>query len=230
MNYMWEALLQGEEQGIAKEDIWFTPARTANPYREVFFKDFNKSTLSGEPVDVNAYYRYGDILGLLLNEDIDCWPEIQSALFNLLAHYLSEMDLRSGLCRAEYYACFLREDIECGHFGPKYTEVLSSFPKAQERFVLFDLLKLYRVGPSLRVFAQLLRELYPRSIVYFDTCGRREILIYIGKAKNSVLEKQIDTLCDLFLPINLKIHIFWELHFGLIGVNETLEIGDVMIF
>ena len=230
MNYMWEALLQGEEQGLAKEDIWFTPSQTADPYREVFFKDFNKSALTREAVDVNAYYRYGSVFGSLLSEDMDDWPGIRSALFNLLAHYLSELDLRSGLCRSEYYALFLREDIESGLFGPKYTDVLRSFPKSQERFVLSGLLRLYRVGPSLQLFAQLLRDLYPRSIVYFDTHGRREVLIYIGKKKTPVLERQVNALCDLFLAINLKIHIFWELHFGLIGVDETLEIGDIMIF
>ncbi len=75
-----------------------------------------------------------------------------------------------------------------------------------------------------------MRELYPKSIVYFDTCGRRELLVYIGEVKTPVLDKQVSTLCDLFLTINLDVRIFWGLHFGLISVDETLEIGNIMMF
>ena len=66
MNYMWQILLEGEEQGLDKDDIRFQPSRIANPYREVFFKDFNKPVITEEPIDVNAYYRYGTVFGPLL--------------------------------------------------------------------------------------------------------------------------------------------------------------------
>lgn len=173
---------------------------------------------------------YAAVFESLLEEDIDGHDELRSALFDILVHYLSELDLREGLCRAEYYAQFLREDIESGLFGTKNAAVLRFFSKSQERFVLAGLLRLYRVGPSMRLFAQLLRELYPGSIAYLNTCAGRELLIYIGKKKTAALAAQVDLLCDLFVPADYELRLFWDMHFGLIGVDETMEIGGMMMF
>lgn len=230
MNYMWEVVLQGAEQGIGREDIRFAPSRLANPYREVFFKDINRISLDEESVEVNAYYRFGDIFGALLAEDMDKYPELQKKLFDILTHYLAELDLRQGLCRAEYYFKFLREDIEANLFGPKGGERLSCFGGRQRRLVLAGLLRMYKVGVSMRLLAQLLRELYPGSITYLDARGVRELLIYIGQKKTSALTAQVELICDLFVPADYDIKLFWDKHFGLIETDETMDIGNIMMF
>lgn len=230
MNYMWEILLQGEEQGLAKENLRFRPARTANPYREVFFKDFNKPILNREPIDVNAYYRFGAIFGPLLGEDMETYAELRAVLFDILAHFLSELDLRSGLCQAEYYAQFLREDIAANVFGQKNAKRLACFDRREKRLVTAGLLRMYKVGTSMRLFAQLLRELYPNSIVYLDARGVRELLVYVGTKQTPALLEQLELLCDMFVPADYDVKLFWELHFGLIDTLETMGIGNVMMY
>ena len=230
MNYMWEALLQGDEQGLGKEGVRFSPSKIANPYREVFFKDFNKPIITMEPVDVNVYYRYGAVFGALLGEDMADLPELQTVLFDVLAHYLSELDLRSGLCRAEYYARFLREDIAAGLFGRENAERLGCFNRKEKRLVAAGLLRMYKVGASMRLFAQLLRELYSNSITYLDARGVRELLIYVGKKQTRELLKQMEMLCDLFVPADYDVKLFWDMHFGLIDTEETMEIGSIMMY
>ena len=230
MNYMWEALLLGEEQGLSKDAVRFTPSRVANPYREVFFKDFNKPVINKEPIDVNVYYRYGNVFNSLLGEDMNVYPELQAVLFDVLAHFLSELDLRSGLCRAEYYARFLWEDIAAGIFGQENAERLKYFDRKEKKLMAAGLLRMYKVGASMRMFAQLLRELYPNSISYLDVRSERELLIYIGKKRTKKLYNQIDLLCDLFIPADYDVMLFWDKHFGLIGADETMEIGQIMMY
>ena len=230
MNYMWEVILRCEEQDLNKEAIHFIPSMMANPYREIFFKDFNKSLLSGKPVDVNVYYRFGSIFGMLLIEEMDEHSELRTTLFDILAHYLSELDLRSGLCRAEYYAHFLREDIAAGVFGAKNAERLNCFNRREKRLVAAGLLRMYKVGASMLLFAQLLRVIYPNSITYLDTRGTRELLIYVGKKQTKELQSQLELLCDLFVPADYEVKLFWELHFGLIDTLETMEIGQIMMY
>ena len=230
MNYMWEVLLEGEELGLTKQDIQFRPSRMANPYREVFFKDFNKTVINREPIYANAFYRFGAIFGTMLDENMNEFQELRDALFDILTHYLSELDLRSGLCRAEYYAKFLREDIAHGLYGRKNKERLVYFKRKQARLVASALLRMYKVGTSLRLFAQLLRELYSGSIAYLEARSVRELLIYVGKKETKALAAQLDFLCDLFVPVDYDIKLFWHMHFGLIGTDETMEIGNVMMY
>ena len=230
MNYMWEVLLQGVLQGIEKDDIMFIPAGTANPYREVFFSDMNKSEITDEPIEANALYRYSGVFGPLLDESMDESNELRLKLFDILVHFLSELDLHGGLCRAEYYAGFLREDISNGLFGIKNAGALCHFSLAQERYLLAGLLRLYHTGTSMRLFAKLLREQYPGSITYLDVSRHRELLIYVGKKKTKSLEAQLELLCELFVPIDYDIKLFWDMHFGIIETLETMEIGSIMMY
>jgi len=230
MNYMWEALLEGEEQGIDKSDLRFAPSRMANPYREVFFKDFNKPILTSDPVDVNAYYRYGDIFSPLLGDDMEEYPEIQAVLFDILAHFLSELDLRSGLCRAEYFAKFLREDITAGCAGWENAERFRHFNRREARIVAAGWLRTHKVGTSMKLFAQLLQALYPNSITYLDARGVRELLVYVGMKQTPALKAQLELLRDLFVPADYDVKLFWDMHFGLMDTLETMEIGKIMIY
>ena len=230
MNYMWEVLLKGEEQGIPREQIRFQPDSEANPYREISFQDFNKSRLSEATVEVNAYYRYGAVFGNLLSEDMDKYPELRTVLFDILAHYLTQLDLRSGLSRAEYYAKFLRLDLLLGLAGHQNAVRLQSFNRRQAQLVSAAWLRIHQVGTSMQLLAQLLRELYPYSIIYLEVREKRELLIYVGKKQTAELTNQLELLQDLFVPTDYVVQIFWDLHFGLIGTDETMEIGNIMIY
>jgi hypothetical protein len=226
---MWEAALRADDAGISRNTLRFCPSNTADPYREVIPEYLNERVL-GESILVNPYYRYGSIFDALLGESTDAHPELREVLFDILAHYLTELDLREGLCRDEYYAGFLKEDIEAGICGRENAERLRRFPKRLLRFVLSGLLSLYRTGTSMPMFAGLLRTMYPHAIVYLDVRDVRELLIYAGEKKTPDLEAQLALLCDLFVPADYDIKLFWDRHFGLIGVDETMEIGEIMMY
>ena len=139
MNLMWEALLHGASCGIAKEEMRFVPAKSINPYREVSFKDVNRSVLSNEPVEVNALYRYAPVFEPLIDERLDEHDELRLVLFDILAHYLSELDLREGLSRSEYYSKFLSEDIVNGHYGKGNAAAAQHFSSVQSRYFLAEI-------------------------------------------------------------------------------------------
>jgi hypothetical protein len=227
---MWEAALWADAEGISRESLRFCPAKTADPYREVIPEDLNRRAPEGNSILVNPHYRYGNVFNALLDESTDAHSELRDVLFDILAHYLTEPDLRAGLCRDEYFAGFLKEDIEAGVYGKENAERLRRFPRHRLRFVLSGLLSLYRTGTSVSMFAGLLRTLYPHSIVYLDVRGVRELLIYAGEKKTPDLEAQLDLLCDLFVPADYDTKLFWDLHFGLIGVEETMGIGEIMMY
>ena len=230
MNYMWEVLLSCEDYGLSKEDVRFIPSGVSNPYREVFFRDVNTAGLGGEPVEVNAFYRYGAIFGALLGEEMEELPEYREVLFDILAHCLSAVDLHAGMRRPDYYMRFLREDIEEAVFGRKNAERLNCFNRQEKRLLLAELLRVHRAGASMRLFAQFLRQIYPDSIVYLDARDVRELLVYVGKKQTKALLGQLELLCDLFIPVDYDVKLFWEYHFGLIGTPETMEIGQIMMY
>ena len=230
MNYIWEVLLQGEEQGLAEESIHFVPSPVANPYREVFFGNINRADIDGASIEVNAYYRFSHVFEALLGESMDERTETRAALFDILMHFLAALDLRSGMCRAEYYMHFLIGDIEAGRYGRHNAERLKRFNSKDKRLVAAELVRMYKAGSSMRLFAKLLQAIFPGAIVYLDARGVRELLIYVGKKQTETLSEQMGLLCDMFVPADYSVKLFWEYHFGLIGVPETMEIGQIMMY
>jgi hypothetical protein len=107
---------------------------------------------------------------------------------------------------------------------------MTCFSTKQAQYVLNGLMRVYRVGTSVKLLAQLLRELYPNSITYFDSHKGCELLIYIGMKKTQRLAAQMDLICDLFIPADYEVKLFWDKHFGLISVDETMRIGEFVMY
>ena len=229
MNYIWEVLIKASEQGFPREKIRFAQSKTVSPYMEVAFEELNREYLDGAPVEVNAYYRHSAVFDNVLNGFDDC-PEFRDGLFDILMQYVAETNMREGLCRDEYYGLFLRGDVSAGRFGRQFTRVFDTFGRRQARFVTECMVRLYKLGASIALLRSVMRQLYPRSIIYLDSVDRRELLVYIGKKETPELREQVGFLVSLFVPFDYVTHLFWDMHFGIIGVDETMGIDECMLY
>ena len=229
LNYIWEVILKAGEQGFPREKLRFTQAKTPSPYMEASFEELNRQYLDDAPVEINAYYRFSAIFDHVLNGLVD-YPEFRDCLYDILMHYVAEINIREGLCRSEYHGQFLRENVKAGRFGREFTEVFQTFEPSQARFVVESMVRLYELGPSVTLFRTVMRQIYPRSIIYLDSVERRELLIYIGKKETPGLRRQVEFLLSLFVPFDYIIHLFWDMHFGIVGVDETMELDEFVVY
>ena len=79
------------------------------------------------------------------------------------------------------------------------------------------------------VFLDMVHGLVADSIVYHNNEEPDEILIYTGLKQERSLEQRIRFLIDTFLDIRYQVEIFYEYHFGVIGVEETMQIDEIAI-
>ena len=229
MTYIWEVLLKADEQNFSREKIRFSQTSTPSPYMEVAFEELNRNYFDSEPIEVNAYYRFAAIFDHLLN-GLDDFPKLRDCLYDIIMRFLAEVNIREGLCKNEYYGIFLKQDIRDGKFGKEFIGVFETFERHQVRFVIENMVRLYSLGSSAALFRTVMRQIYPRSLIYLDAVERRELLVYIGKKQTLKLEKQVGFLLGMFVPFDYTIHLFWDMHFGIIGVNETLELDDFVVY
>ena len=227
--YLWEVLLNADEQDFPRENIRFRQVSTPSPYMEVAYEELNREYLDEEPVEVNAYYRFSAIFDQVIDA-LGEYPEFQKCLYDILMHYTAEINMREGLCKNEFHGLFLREDVIAGRFGRQFIDVFKTFERRRVRFVIECMVRLYKLGPSVTLFRSVMRQIYPRSIIYLDSVERRELLIYISKKETPELRRQVDFLLSLFVPFDYVTHLFWDVHFGIIGVNETLELDEFVVY
>lgn len=57
-----------------------------------------------------------------------------------------------------------------------------------------------------------------------------ELLVYLGVKETKEEQEKAAFLRELFLPMQEKVYYFYEHHFGIIGVEETMVMDEMVIF
>ena len=68
---------------------------------------------------------------------------------------------------------------------------------------------------------------YPKQI---NKLGYQYISISLKGKKTNKTEKITEVINELFIPLGLESRYFYEYHFGVIGVDETMIIGNTAVY
>ncbi len=229
MNYIWEALIKAKNDGISLDKIDFEFASSYSPYMELSHSFLNNRVIERE-MELNPYYRFYNIFKDLFAADYHDDQELREVAFDLLVHYLGQLDLLQGLDRIEYYKLFIYRELKNGNFGSELADILSYFSIKEKNILLKNLLKLYVTGDHIYYFKDNVKKIYKGSIVYINRKDINEILVYIRQEDNLKNLKIMEGLKKLFLPLNFTVRIYWKFHFGIIDVDETMKIDKIAIY
>ena len=230
MNYLWEVALRADQLGVPREKLRYTPARVSSPYMEAAFENLNQSLLEDPVVEANPLYRFSSIFSRLFDINTEGLEQTRQVFFDVVMQYLVQLDLRQGLCREEYYLRFLLKDFQDGVCGGRYAEAIRQFSGPELRPVLSCILRLCQCGSSVALFRRAMWAVYPNSLVYASNDTARELLIYIGHPETGCEQQKVDFLINVFLPLNFTTHLFWERHFGIVDVDVTMELDEMVLF
>jgi len=230
MNYIWDYILRAKKAGYTEEDIRFVPAKIYSPYMELSLTDLNQTEAEEAELEVNPYYRYYPIFKELFLPDNHENTEIRVELFDILMHHLLRVDRYMGMNREEFYIRFLRQDIQAGCFGEETQKEFQDFLEEEQKVLLHQILLLYRIGASVQLFRTTFLLFFPECNIYQNTQEKEEILIYLGERKNEKSDKKRRLLIRIFLPLPYTYRIYWEHHFGVIGISESMRIGNIEMY
>lgn len=230
MNYLWETLLKAREQGILEGAVRYRIAKHYSTYMEVSVPCLNQEGLPlGLNVEVNPYYRFYEIFKNMFPPDPGEYPELRESLANLILHQLAENDLMSGMTREEYYKKLLKQDIHGGAYGRTIRENFELFDREEREIILSGLLRQYETGSSLDIFVDMMGALIENNIVYQNKYKPQELFIFIGQKKRERLEARMSFLIRMFVEIPYHVELFYEHHFGIIGVEDTMVTGETIL-
>lgn len=231
MKYLWEIVLQAGKEGIPLNSLSFVHEAGGSAYMELVRPFLNDTTLGrGSEIEINTYYRFYSIFCQLFGPEQKEFPALSKCLTNVILHMLAENDVRSGMTKAAYYRKLLASDLRSGRFGYRTGSIFSGFTKEEQEIVLSGLLRSYQAGNSLTIFTDMIHGLLTGSIVYHSNDRPEEILIYVGRKKTCCLEQRLQFLIGLFLEISYHVDIFYEYHFGIIGIDATMRIDGIAVY
>ncbi len=222
--------MAADEAGIPREDLRYAPVRNGSPYTEVTREFMNKKGLESYKVEFNPLYRFSGVFSNLFDINLEGYETTRQLFIEIVMQYLIQLDLRQGLSRQEYALRFLLRDLLGGVCGGQAARVVEHFEKEKIRRLLRLVLKLYQCGSSIYLFKEVIRCMYSGSLVYASNEAVCQVLVYIGQKETEKEREQVEFLRDMFLPVHYQVYLFWEHHFGIIGVEETMELDEMVLF
>ncbi|ADO57969.2 hypothetical protein PPM_3767 [Paenibacillus polymyxa M1] len=229
VNYVWDLLMRARKQGLDVDKIRFVPAVSYSPYMELSLAELNTSHLE-QVVEINPYYRFYSIFRDLFPPDAAEDLELRESLFDIMMHFLAEIDLYQGMNRREYHIRFVQRDIADGIFGPKVKEAFGQLNREEQDAIAEGLLRLYETGEAVHLLKQTMRRVFHRSIIYTNCEEKDELLIYIGQEETMLSRIKVDLILDLFLPARFTTELYWTSHFGILEEEPTMKIDAIALY
>lgn len=229
MQYIWEVVLAAEKNGIREADLRYEVAEVRSPYLEVSFCDLNTQTVEQTVVEVNPFYRFFDIFSGVLDINQKEYEKTKEIFVDAVFHYLALTDLRMGMSRKDYYFKFLVEELESRQFGRKAKAAIQLFSSYEKKYIVLALMDVISSRNYREIFKWLFQEIYQDSIIYKSMDCANELYIYVGSAETQEERKRVQFLLDTFLPIGVRTEVFYQEHFGILEIEETMILDKVLL-
>lgn len=230
MNFLWDIVLRAQSCNRREEELFFVQAEEYSPFYEQAFDYINEDCVYTNEIELNLLYRFADIFQDILAEDGRELKEFKKYMIDVVLHILLYTDLRHGLSIREIYIRKLTEELSDGTFwreGAKVFRLIS--PQKQNRLATLVLSQM-QTGSSLLIFRRAVLILFPDAILYQVKADRKKLLLYLQDKPEDYKKRMIQFAQDMFLPLSYNIRIFWEYHFGIIGVEGTMNIDELAIY
>ncbi|PXV86910.1 hypothetical protein C8E03_111110 [Lachnotalea glycerini] len=230
MNFLWDIVLRAQSSKKKEEDLFFTQAAECSPFYEQSFSCINENLVDENEIELNLLYRFTDIFQEILAEDGKEFCEFKKYLIDVVLHILLYTDLRHGLSIREIYIRKLTQELLNGTFWEEGAKKFQMIPLQKQKRLATLVLSQIQTGSSLLIFRRSVLILFPDAILYQVKADRKKLLLYLTDAQEDHKKSMIQFVQDMFLPLSYNIRIFWEYHFGIIGVEGTMRIDELAIY
>lgn len=230
MNFLWDIVLRAKQQGKQEEDLFFKQAEVYSPFFEPAFPYVNETQVKGDEIGLNLFYRFADIFQAILSEEVSEFPEFQAYFIDAALHMIVDTDLHHGLTRRDIYIRKLLEELRNGVYWSTSAEKFCALSKEEQEHLAVLLLMQMENGSSLLIFRRALLTVFPKATLYQIKADRKKLLLYLKEQPSQVNRQILQYVQDMFLPVSYELRVFWEQHFGIIGVGDTMNIDEIALY
>lgn len=235
MNLLWDIALRAQEQGLKEEDMFFRQAQEYSPFFEQSFSCVNEQQVESGTIELNLFYRFADIFqDILAPETIGLeekeYEEFRIFFVDAVLHTILFTDLRHGVSKRDVYIQKILEELLDGTFWKEASEKFRRMEHQKQTRLAALLLTQMETGSSLILFRRAVRILYPDAMLYQMKKEPKKLLLYLSSRKTEAGEQMMQFVEEMFLPVGFELRIFWQYHFGIIGIEDTMKLDEMALY
>ncbi len=232
--YIWHIMHLRKKSGVSVRNVKFWASKKISPYLELNLEEMNFEELDREGekylIHVNPFIRFTDTFTHLLEVNYKKAQKLREALGNLFFHFMANLDAFEGKSTREFELEFLIEDLENGVFGGNIKELLSNFNEVEKYKLAENLHDLYTYDNRMEAYKKGIKKIFNDSIIYDNNFNKEVLVVYINAEETFENKKKLELINILFLPLGMKLRVFWKYHFGIVGLDVTMKVGNMSIY
>jgi hypothetical protein len=178
-------------------------------------------------VEVNPLIRFSEIFELLHDEEIIGYIDKMDSLDNVVFHYLAQFDKNKGMNYKQGIIEKIREEICEGYFGNVAKQFWCGLNLRDREIVLYELAQRLLNDKEI-FFMETMERLFAVSSMCYEK-NTNTYYIYIGAEETDYNTKKYELVKHLFWNKNLPIKPIWNVHYGIVGIRETMMIDNIQI-
>ena len=223
-----EYILYAEQNQIRPSDYVFVPAPSFSPYMECAPKTLNRLSLDGGVVEVNPYYKYEKIFAMLFDSfETEQFKDVKNYVFDFWIRESYRYERLGGMTMQALKRRQLAKEILQGECGGKTRRALGCFKDDELDAVVECLMQLQDGGNEIHLFTRAVKKIF--QDVYLYILDHKEILIYVGETEKIRTKKKLQSLQFLFLPMGMEMEVFWDKHFGVLGIEDASRLDEAVL-
>ncbi len=229
--YIWYSLHKLISEDKDTEKIYFKVSPKISPYMELNMEEINYAALDKEYIlETNPFYRFTHVFNEFMNPDLPIGEKLKGEMVNILLHMLGNLDLQEGLNKRIILNRIIIRELEEGRYGEEIQKCFSVLNRREKIAIADGIQDKYRYDREWEIFKKVMSKIYKDSIIYDSIDEQEKIIIYINEKKTAENKKKELLIEKLFMPLGLKSRCFWGAHFPVLGVDEVMRIGEMVIF
>lgn len=181
---------------------------------------------------INPIIRFDDIFSPIMSAVVqgvgskEQWREVENILF----HYLAQLDRKCGIHYFSVIEYFIERDLLQGKYGEWAKNAYENLSEKDKISVKHYLRKHIEANGKELFFRDAVQEIFPGSATYFFEEDDKRFIVYIPQLENKENVEALELLKYLFMEVTADVRVFWGYHFGIIGKNNTMRIGNIAIY
>jgi len=229
MNYIWELAIRAIEREIDPDTIVYQFGRPFSGYMELSFTDINETEVL-KRVEINPYYRYYKIFKELFEPNFEENPDVVEVVHDLAIHHLKDIDVLMGMNKREYQIWFVVRDMLEGILGTLMRERVALFTKSERKILANNLLTLYTTGECVFLLKDTVSKIFKNAYIFTNNEERDQIILFLRTNETKEKAEKIEAITHLFLPLKCEVDVYWEHIFGIVGVDEMMKTGEMLMY
>ncbi|MGL5356218.1 MAG: hypothetical protein ACRC0F_00815 [Cetobacterium sp.] len=178
-------------------------------------------------IKVNYIVRFQKLISNLL--EIETTIENKNEIIDIVFHMLAEMDRKSFVNKHVIKREYVLKDIKNGIYGDLIRKKIDIFEERELEILLNGILKSFKKIDLFQLFQNIVKNIFQNAskLYYFESS--KVFCIYLGVENEEINRIKIKIIKELFWDITEDIDIYYDLHFGIMGTDETMIIDNIIM-